>query len=368
MRHIITLILGMALMPVSLLQTGHSQTRQDNQVEQEVRKLERAWLDAYEQHDAKAMNAIVADDFVITFPDGSMQTKPQILDSIKVPPSPGGLSLKFHTEEVQARVYGDTVILSGLVVTDYMRDGKPAKEKSRYTDTYIKRKGRWQVVASHLSHAPKPIQAHPTISSNAGPGRSLHGNRLTSLKFPALTIDVDGQLRHLGILNFPLKSVAQVERYLYARTDDSHRVQRLLIMQFESILPGVTGGYTFEVENPTRIGNHDYQTNVGFYSFAQTIAANPGAEAEQTKTFFNKNGLKADEDYLVARYARIVDPEKRHELIFFYFESLGDLGFTRAELEQGGSRAAEKAKLFSEFAARALQSFKVVDGDPASGS
>jgi uncharacterized protein (TIGR02246 family) len=120
---------------------------------QAVQKLERAWLDAYEQRDPKAMDAIVADDFVITFPDGSMQTKSQIIDSLKMAGKSGRPSPKFHTEEVQARAYGDTVILRGRVVTEYQRDGQTmSKEQQRYTDTYIKHDGRWQVVASHLSN------------------------------------------------------------------------------------------------------------------------------------------------------------------------------------------------------------------------
>ena len=117
-----------------------------------VQKLERAWLDAYEQHDTKAMDTIVADDFTITFPNGSMQNKTQILAALKGP-RPAGRSIKFHTEDVQARAYGDTVILIGRVVTQYQRDGQTvSKEEQRYTDTYVKRNGRWQVVASHLSN------------------------------------------------------------------------------------------------------------------------------------------------------------------------------------------------------------------------
>ena len=120
---------------------------------QEVQKLERAWLDAYEQLDEKAMNSIVADDFTITFPNGSMQTKAQIMASLKRPRSSDRPTMKFHTEEVQGRAYGDTVILSGRVVTEYQRDGQTtSKEEQRYTDTYVKLKGRWQVVASHLSN------------------------------------------------------------------------------------------------------------------------------------------------------------------------------------------------------------------------
>ena len=125
---------------------------QENAVEA-VKKLERAWLDAYEQHDTKAMDAIVADDFTITFPNGGLQTKPQIITSLKGP-RPAGRSIKFQTEDVQARAYGDTVILIGRVVTQYQRDGQTvSKEEQRYTDTYVKRDGRWQVVASHLSNA-----------------------------------------------------------------------------------------------------------------------------------------------------------------------------------------------------------------------
>jgi ketosteroid isomerase-like protein len=124
--------------------------------EREVRRLERAWLDAYEQFDAKAMDAIVADDFAITFPNGGMQTKPQLIDDIRKPRAAGAPALKFHTEGVSSRAYGDTVVLRGIVVTEYRREGRAVREESRYTDTYVRRGGRWQVVASHLSNAPPP--------------------------------------------------------------------------------------------------------------------------------------------------------------------------------------------------------------------
>jgi len=327
--------------------------------EQEVRKMERAWLDAYEQRDAKAMEAIVADDFTITFMNGSIQTKQRILDSLKssrnYPPP------KFHTEEVQARVYSDTVVLIGRVIAEWQQNGQPMKEENRYTDTYVKRNGRWQVVASHLSNVPKPQNQNQAVSSNAGQGRSLNKNTIVSLKNPPIRIDVDEQMPHIGILNFKLKEVAQVERYIYARHDEGKRIQRLFIAQFEAFIPGIKGDYKFQVINPTRLGNHDYQTDIGIYNFAERIAANPGAEAEHTKALLDKSGLKADDDFLVARYARITSDDKRSELILFYLENLKDLGLTRAELEPNGSRAPQAEKLFSDFADRALRSFKVVD-------
>jgi uncharacterized protein (TIGR02246 family) len=128
--------------------------------ERAVRALERSWLDAYEQLDTLAMARIVGDDFLITFPDGSTQTKPHIIASLRAAlgrPTPP--ATRFRTEEVAARTYGGhTVVLSGVVVTIGQRDGKTTEERSRYTDTYVKRGSRWQVVASHLSNAPAPAK------------------------------------------------------------------------------------------------------------------------------------------------------------------------------------------------------------------
>lgn len=129
--------------------------------EEEVRKLEREWLDAYEQHDAGAMDRIVAEDFTITFPNGAMQTKPQLMEMVKAPRRAGQPRMRFYTEDVRSRAYGGTVILTGRVVTEYEREGKAVKEQSRYTDTYVLRGGRWQVVASHLSNAEEPKRPAP---------------------------------------------------------------------------------------------------------------------------------------------------------------------------------------------------------------
>ncbi|HEY5884922.1 MAG TPA: nuclear transport factor 2 family protein [Pyrinomonadaceae bacterium] len=123
----------------------------------DVQKLERRWLDAYERLDDKAMDLIVADDFSITFPDGSMQNKAQVIASLKPRPGATPTTTKFQTEKVQAKVYGDTVILTGVVISEWFRDGNSAgKSSMSYTDTYVKRDGKWQVVASHLSGSKKP--------------------------------------------------------------------------------------------------------------------------------------------------------------------------------------------------------------------
>jgi CubicO group peptidase (beta-lactamase class C family) len=129
-----------------------------SQAEQEVRKLEREWLDAYEQHDTVAMDRILADDFKLTQPGGVVQTKGDILAALKATRDPARPEPKFSTEDVQSRVEDEAVILTGRFVQRIERDDQTRTMEARYTDTYVKRQGRWQVVASHLTRNPQQVQ------------------------------------------------------------------------------------------------------------------------------------------------------------------------------------------------------------------
>ena len=109
---------------------------------------EDAWLQAYVDHDRDAMALALADGFTITFPDGSVQTRADVIGALR-PGSPADDTPHF-TEDREIRVLGTTAILTGVYVNP--GDGRP-DVRMRYTDTWMWRDGRWQVVASHLSAA-----------------------------------------------------------------------------------------------------------------------------------------------------------------------------------------------------------------------
>lgn len=142
---VLTVLLFALLVPPAFAQTADPV--------QQVRQLEREWLDAYEKRDSAAIQRIVADDFTIVFPDGASQTKADIMVMLERGRAGSRPSPRFTTEDVLARAYGDTVILSGRVITHRKgADGTEERQESRYTDTYVRLDGRWQVVASHLSN------------------------------------------------------------------------------------------------------------------------------------------------------------------------------------------------------------------------
>jgi len=103
---------GPAMMPVimklrelipttSSSPSGQSQQQTPvSQSEQEVRKSEREWLDAYEQHEAAAMDRIPADEFKLTRSGGVAQTKADILAALKTGRDSGRAAPKSSPEDV----------------------------------------------------------------------------------------------------------------------------------------------------------------------------------------------------------------------------------------------------------------------------
>lgn len=125
----------------------------NSKAEQELLKLQREWLDAYQKHDAAALERIEADDFTLTESDGKVTTKTEDVANVRnaKPPQPDDA---FDVEDVKVRLYGDTAVLIGRVILKYRNKGQMVAEQYRYTDTYVKRKGKWQVVASQLTRLP----------------------------------------------------------------------------------------------------------------------------------------------------------------------------------------------------------------------
>jgi ketosteroid isomerase-like protein len=61
----------------------------------------------------------------------------------------------FHTHDMQARVYGDTGIVIGIVSLKGTSGGKPFEADMRFTDTFVKRDGEWKIVAAQVTKIEK---------------------------------------------------------------------------------------------------------------------------------------------------------------------------------------------------------------------
>lgn len=116
--------------------------------EGQILALENAWNQAELQHDPAALKLILADDFVITEPDGVLQTKQQHFDFVK--------DKTYHydllvSEDFRIKVYGDAGVVTGTYHEKGKYKGKQFDRRGRFTDMWIKSNGSWRCVASHDS-------------------------------------------------------------------------------------------------------------------------------------------------------------------------------------------------------------------------
>src|SRR5215470_9321445 len=110
-----------------------------------IQALELAWNHALESKDANALDMLLANTMVSVDIDGSMVNKKDFLASVK---SPEYQPSQAVTEQSNVQMYGDAAVVVGIFRIKGMEKGKPYVHRERFVDTWIKRDGGWQCVAS----------------------------------------------------------------------------------------------------------------------------------------------------------------------------------------------------------------------------
>ena len=120
----------------------------DATVKDALVQVEHQWGDALLKRDAAAWSRFLADDWVLTYSDGTLVTKPMALADLKE----GALKIEsFQLDDVKVRVYGDAAVVTGRITEKSKFQDKDTSGVRRFTDVFVKREGRWQAVASHES-------------------------------------------------------------------------------------------------------------------------------------------------------------------------------------------------------------------------
>jgi len=120
--------------------------------EQAVMGIERELLNALLKGDPSANERYLADTYVFTGPDGTVENKAQAIADLKS----GDLKIQSASlDDTKVQVYGDTAVVTYSSNDKGTYKGKDISGKTRWTDVFVNRKGRWQVVASHGCMLPK---------------------------------------------------------------------------------------------------------------------------------------------------------------------------------------------------------------------
>jgi ketosteroid isomerase-like protein len=113
--------------------------------EKELLDVESHWAEVTIKADVPALERLYADEYLSIDPAGATFTKAQDIDNVKS----GNFKLAtFKLDEMKVRVHGEVGVVTGrnTIKATYM--GKDISGAYRFTDTFVKRAGRWQVMTT----------------------------------------------------------------------------------------------------------------------------------------------------------------------------------------------------------------------------
>ncbi len=114
-------------------------------VEDQLIQMDKAWTVAELKGDKKAAGAVIADDYVGTTQRGEIENKTQYLASV-VPNSD-----MVKSDDYKVTIHGNMAIMTHRATVEGVRN-----IQFRSTHIWMKRSGKWQIVAHHGSRISPP--------------------------------------------------------------------------------------------------------------------------------------------------------------------------------------------------------------------
>lgn len=139
------------LLTIAFCAAPFAQDKPEGPDEIQIRQLERAWNQAEAKQEVTEISNLVADSLVYTDYDGTFMNKAQYLKWVMEPEQKAD---HLFDEGMSVKVYGNAAVVTGVYRETGTNKGKKYVIRSRYTDTWIRRVGTWQCVASHSTLVP----------------------------------------------------------------------------------------------------------------------------------------------------------------------------------------------------------------------
>jgi ketosteroid isomerase-like protein len=119
--------------------------------EDEIKDLERARQDAFVKGDIASLDAQTADDYTTVNAAGKLSTKPQMMANLRAHKT---AVVSVTLDDLKARVYGDTAVLTGVYDDVAVTDGVTKKNHARFMRIFVRTGGHWMSVAYQQTALP----------------------------------------------------------------------------------------------------------------------------------------------------------------------------------------------------------------------
>jgi hypothetical protein len=148
MKRTLTVVAFVILVASFTIYQARAEGGQGGSVEQTLMQIEQQLADALMKADTATIDRYFAATFVFTTPDGMVQDKARFLADLKS----GDLKItSTKNDEMKLQLYGDAAVVTYRSTDQGTYKGQDISGQYRWTDTFLKRGGQWQIVATHGS-------------------------------------------------------------------------------------------------------------------------------------------------------------------------------------------------------------------------
>lgn len=113
-----------------------------------VLKVTHDACDAYRRADTARMAELLTADFTLTDPDGVITT---LADDLEIARTGSIHYDVFENYDMKVRLYGDSAVVTGKTRVAGKAGANAFTTVLQFTDTLVRRNGRWWFAASHVS-------------------------------------------------------------------------------------------------------------------------------------------------------------------------------------------------------------------------
>jgi ketosteroid isomerase-like protein len=152
----LTLFAVLGLLPAVAI----PQTAGDSTTAQQLTGMLRQFLLDAAQGNAAGFDSFFADDLIYTRSAGVVTNKAEIMKNVSSMRPTAESKSTYSAEDITVHDYGDTAVVAfQLVARTERADGKITIGNYRNTGTFLRRNGRWQVVAWQSTKIPEAAAA-----------------------------------------------------------------------------------------------------------------------------------------------------------------------------------------------------------------
>ena len=113
-------------------------------LQEQIKQLERDRQDAFVRNDIAALEQSTADDYTTINSSGKIADKGQMMSNLRAGKTKV-LSVKL--DEMKARVYGNTAVLTGRYQDTSVKDGVQKDAHALFMRIFVRDNGHWRAVA-----------------------------------------------------------------------------------------------------------------------------------------------------------------------------------------------------------------------------